>query len=158
MEPCSRRVAESVFRDHFALKSLASHSCRLSATFAGSPTSNSTSGAGFPSLRIPADQRSSPRTVPLQFPMTLLVLASLLAAIGLRRSPSIGTLFQKLSLALVLLLAISVTSCTSATVVGGGNGSPGSGGSGSPAAVSLVVQGTSGSAVVALGTISVTVP
>jgi hypothetical protein len=90
--------------------------------------------------------------------MTLLVLASLLAAIGLRRSPSIGTLFQKLSLALVLLLAISVTSCTSATVVGGGNGSPGSGGSGSPAAVSLVVQGTSGSAVVALGTISVTVP
>jgi len=117
-----------------------------------------TSGAGFPSLRIPAEQRSSPRTVPLQFPMTLLVLALLLAAIGLRRSPSIGTLVQKLSLALVLLLAISVTSCTSATVVGGGNGSPGSGGSGSPAAVSLVVQGTSGSAVVALGTISVTVP
>ncbi|MGC2466342.1 MAG: Ig-like domain repeat protein [Candidatus Acidiferrum sp.] len=116
--------------------------------------SKPTSGVGFPSLRIPADRRFSPRTVPLQ----LLVLATLLVAIGLRRSASLRTLVPKLSLALFLLLAISMTSCTSAEVVGGGNSSPGSGGAGSAATVSLVVQGTSGSTVTPLATISITVP
>lgn len=117
--------------------------------------SKPTSGAGFPPLRLPADQRSFPRSMPLQFAMSLLVLATLLAANGLRRSTSFRTLAPKLSLALFLLLAISMTSCTSASVTGSGGSS---GGNGSPAAVSLVVQGTSGSTVVPLGTISITVP
>jgi hypothetical protein len=117
--------------------------------------SKPTSGAGFPPLRLPADRRSFPRSMPLQFAMSLLVLATLLAAIGLRCSTSFRTLAPKLSLALFLLLAISMTSCTSASVTGSGGSS---GGNGSPAAVSLVVQGTSGSTVVPLGTISITVP
>jgi hypothetical protein len=117
--------------------------------------SKPTSGAGFPPLRLPVDQRSFPRSMPLQFAMSLLVLATLLGAIGLRRSTSFRTLAPKLSLALFLLLAISMTSCTSASVTGSGGSS---GGNGSPAAVSLVVQGTSGSTVVPLGTISITVP
>jgi hypothetical protein len=121
--------------------------------------SKPTSGAGFPSLRIPADQRSAPRTEPLQFAMTLLTLAALLTAVGLRRSASFRALVPKLSLALFLLLAISMTSCTSAEVVGGENSTPGGGGGASPAAaVSLVVQGTSGNTVIPVATIPITVP
>jgi hypothetical protein len=114
-----------------------------------------TSAVGLFALRVPHDNPSSVRTILLQFGMTLLVLAALLSAIGVLRSVSFGTLAPKFSLALFLLLAISMTSCTSASL-SGGSGS--SGGNGSPAVVSLVIQGTSGNTVVSIATISITVP
>jgi hypothetical protein len=133
----------------------ASSTTKLTVTVSAKPSS----GGGFPSLRIPAGQRSARRTVALQFAMTLLALAALLMAVGLRRSACFATLAPKLSLALFMLLAISMTSCTSATVVGGGNSTPGGGGGASPAAaVSLVVQGTSGNTVIPVATIPITVP
>ncbi len=114
-----------------------------------------TSSTGLPSLGLPTGQPSSPRIIPLQFAMTLLVLAALLAAISVPCPASFGTPAPKLSLAPFLLLAVSLTSCTSASLSGE---SASSGGNGSPATVSLVIQGTSGSTIIPLGTISITVP
>ncbi|HEY6273709.1 MAG TPA: Ig-like domain-containing protein, partial [Terriglobales bacterium] len=133
----------------------ASATTQLTVTVSAKPTSR----AGLLSVWPPADEHSHPRIAP-QFAMSLLVLATLMAVIGVRRTASFGASAAKsyLTLALLLLLVVSLNSCTSATFLGNGTSSTGSGGNGSPASVSLVVQGTSGGTVTTITTISITVP
>lgn len=85
------------------------------------------------------------------------LLALFLLMIGLRNAatPAKTPLPLSLTMALVVLVALSLNACTSATLLGPGSGG---GGSGSAATVHLVVQGTAGSSVENLGTLSVTVP
>lgn len=77
-----------------------------------------------------------------------------------RQNPHIGRLPAALPYSLVLLslLSVCMISCSGLSDRPGGGGAGIGGGGSSPTNVSLVVQGTSGTATVTLGTLSITVP
>ncbi|HMI51609.1 MAG TPA: Ig-like domain-containing protein [Candidatus Saccharimonadales bacterium] len=81
----------------------------------------------------------------------------MLAMLGLRHTaPLAKPAFQlSLTMALLILVALTMSSCMSSSLSGPGSGG---GGSGSAATVHIVVQGTAGSSVESLGTLSITVP
>jgi len=67
------------------------------------------------------------------------------------RNPHIGRHPAAFAVVLLSLLSVSLISCSGLSDRSGEN-------SGSPASISLVVQGTSGTTTVKLGTLSITVP